>query len=229
MAFRNWKRIFFDLPSVLYPFAMLFFPVSLGLYVMLREKVKPVYLNIVLMATPFLLIVPMIQWQDRYFYPLFVMSSVIAGLGVQFASDSLHRIGRILAVSLAIVACGIAAGSARHGMAPNAMWRNYREACEWIVASPKLGPNTTVMAREHGVYAFLQRETVPMPIASLDRTIYFARANGVDAIIVGPTERAHNPNIEGPTEEVESAKVFGEGDSRVEVLALTKSQEQVTR
>jgi hypothetical protein len=107
MAFKNWKRIFFDLPSVLYPFAILFFPVSLGIYVLLRQDVRPQFLSILFMAVPFLLIVPMVQWQDRYFYPLFVMSSVVAGLGVQFAFDSLHRTGRILAVALMVVACGV--------------------------------------------------------------------------------------------------------------------------
>jgi hypothetical protein len=229
MAFKNWKRIFFDLPSVLYPFAILFFPVSLGIYVLLRQDVRPQFLSILFMAVPFLLIVPMVQWQDRYFYPLFVMSSVVAGLGVQFAFDSLHRTGRILAVALMVVACGVAAGAARRGIAPNEMWRNYRDACEWLLASPQFGPATTVMTREHGVYAFLHKETVPMPTASLERTIHFAKANAVDAIIVGPTERAHNPSIEGHTAEAERAKVFGEGDSRVEVLALHKSQGQAAR
>ena len=229
MVFQNWKRILFDLPAVLYPFAILFFPVSLGIYRMLREKVViPEYLNAVFMAVPFLLIVPAIQWQDRYFYPLFVMCSVVAGLGMQFAFDSLHRTGVVVAVALSVLACGVGLDAARKARAPDEVWRNYRAACEWILASPNFGPNTTVMVREHGVYAYLHRETVAMPIASLERTIYFAKAKGVDAIIVGPSERSHNPNMENPSTEVEEAKVFGEGESRVEVLALSKASGPAT-
>jgi hypothetical protein len=229
MVFRNWKRTIYDLTGVLSPFITLFFPVSLGIYAMLRERAGPQQWSIVFMAVPFLLIVPAIQWQSRYFYPLFVIASVVAGLGVQFVLDSLYRTGRVVVVALVALACGAAADAVSQGVAPNLQWRNYRVACEWILTSPKFGPTATVMVRNHGVYAFLHKQTVSMPIASLERTICFARAKGVDAIIVGPMERAHNPNIESPTTEIERTRVFGEGEDRVEVLAIRGSPGDVAR
>ncbi len=229
MVGRNWEKTIYDLTEVLSPFVTLFFPISLGIYAMLKEKAGPQHLNIVLMAVPFLVIVPAIQWQDRYFYPLFVIFSVVAGFGVQFVLDSLYRAGRVVAVALVILACGAAVGAVSQAVAPNAQWRNYRVACEWILTSPKFGPSATVMVRNLGVYAYLHTQTVRMPIASLERTICFARANGVNAIIVGPMERAHNPNLEISTTEVEQARVFGEGGDRVAVLVVNRPPGQVDR
>ena len=229
MIFKNWKRTFLELPAVLFPFIILFFPVSLGIYTMLKAKLSPQGAVIVCLAAPLFVIVPMIQWQDRYFYPLFVVFSVIAGLGVQFALDSLQRVGRMVAVALVVLTFGVGVDAGRQGASQPGTWGNYRAACEWILASADFGPASTVMAREHGVYAFLHKETVPMPIASLDKTLLFARTNGVNAIIVGPSERTHNPNIETPTSELEQVKVFGDGDFRVEVLALKPALSQPTQ
>lgn len=228
MIFKNWKRTFFELPAVLLPFALLFFPLALGLFEMLKEKRTPQHAAIVGMAALLLVIIPMIQWQGRYFYPLFVSCSVVAATGLQFALNSLQRVGRVVALALVVLTFGIGVDASRQGATLKGTWKNYRAACEWILASPDLGPNSTVMEREHGVYAFLHKETVPMPIASLDKTLHFARANGVNAIIVGPSERAHNPNIEMPTSELERVKVFGEGDFRVEVFALKPAPSQPT-
>ena len=168
-----------------------------------------------------IVLIPGLYLYSHYFNP-----AVAAGLGVQFAFESLHHSGRILALAAIALAMLFAVEAARDGKAPNAMWRNYRAACAWILASPQFGPDSTVMVRQHGVYAYLHRETVPMPIASLDQTVCYARANGVNAILDGPFEREHNPNIESPAEEIAQEKVFGEGPDRVAVLALAKPPSQ---
>src|SRR5262249_33453842 len=109
------------------------------------------------------------------------------------------------------------------GLAPNPVWRNYRAACEWILASPRFGSGATVMVREHGVAAFLHKDTIAMPVGSLERTICFANANRAHAIIGGPAERLHNRNIEMAAGLVEPQKAFGEGADRVAVLALNRA------
>ncbi len=154
------------------------------------------------------------------------MFCVVAGFGVQVALDSLYRTGRMVAVTLVALAALAALVAVQNGVARDVQWRNYRAACEWIVSFPKLGPAATVMVRNHGVYAFLHRETVPLPIGSMEQTLCFARANGVDAIIDGPLERSHNPIIERPTADIEQIQVFGIGPDRVAVLAIKKPVEQ---
>jgi 4-amino-4-deoxy-L-arabinose transferase-like glycosyltransferase len=232
MALENWNRLLlYDLAQILSPFIVLAFPISLGIYGMILKGgfLVPQHLTILCMSVPFLLGVPAIQLQERYLYPLFVMFCVVGGLGAQVALDSLYKTGRMVAVILVALAALAASVTVENGMARDVQWQNYRAACEWIVSFPRLGPATRVMVRNHGVYAFLHRDTIPMPIGSIESTLCFARANGVDAIIDGPLERNHNPNIDSPTTDLEQIRVFGEGPDRVAVLAVKKPAEQVIR
>ncbi len=226
MTLRNWKRLAFeDLTNTLSPFLVFFIPLALGIYQRLKYAIpgNAATLAIVLMAFPLLVIVPAMQSQPRYFYPLIVFVAVIAGCGFDFALHTLsRRANAILVAGCLGLAFAAAVDTARNDMRANPEWANYRAASTWITRSPDYSSSANVMAREWGLYPYLGKSVTKMPVDKLDRLLCNAKANGVRFILVGPTEREHSAyvaayqNVPG----LQPVRSFGQGSDAVQVLRV---------
>jgi hypothetical protein len=225
MAVKNVKNtILRDGVTFLTPFMALFVPLGLGLFFVLKKGLpsRESAFVLALVGLPYLTIVPALQFQDRYLFPLLVVICALAGCGFHYAAQMLERRWNVVLAGTCLGLAAIAGfDQARQNIEPDYVWANYREASVWIRKTPEY-QTSNVLARTLGVYAFLGKLVVEMPKDSLERVLCFGNANKARFILQGPNERSHNPLVvaaAGPGQP-ELVATFGEGSDTVNVLRV---------
>jgi hypothetical protein len=216
----NFKKIIlYDLVDILAPFVVLFLPLAFGMERLLTREHLPEALFLGATTVSFLLLVPAIQYQDRYLVPLIVPAAMVAGIGCSRLLAEGKR-GRWVLTLFMIVAFVAGTDCARHLFAHDAAEANYRMACEWILARDGKDFSFNVMERHHGVYVYLKHGLISLPVDDPERVRKYAGHVNVKYIVAGPDERRHNPQLFADTAVVKLVKEFGSGPEAVELFEL---------
>ena len=217
----NFKRIILDdLVTILSPFLVLFVPITLGSARFVRRENLPDAVLLGATCISFLILVPAIQYQDRYLLPLLLPVAIVAGIGCAALLEEGKR-GRWVLAILTLLALVAAIDGFRHTLARDESEANYRKASEWIVAHNGKDFDFAVFERHHGVYAYLKHGSVMLPVDEPSRVMRYAEHMHVRYLLAGPEERRHNPVfLSDPTLLTPMAE-FGHGADAVQVFELT--------
>jgi len=201
------------LPKALSPFFLLFLPFAIGIIHLWRDCPFLDLRVLVLFAFPFLAIIPGIQLNDRYIYPVAPLLLPVIGVGLVRMWSSVRvlvRRPRTARVAMVVIVLGtLAYGyrrsrvlSGEHGWA-----EAYKEACLWLREKHKGESDVAVMARYHGAYAWLRMAMVPLPVDDIPRVTRYCLNSGTRYIIVSPMEFAHNKHLRNTLRYKTSVKV----------------------
>jgi hypothetical protein len=199
---RNLRDV---LPSAIQPIFLIFLPLSLGmLRFWKRQKINLAYeCLLILYALPFIFIIPALQLQERYIYPINIVVIPFVGIGVVYLwethllSNSCKYLCRLftvlLMIALLLYAMGVAYRTSQRNYYNAIKYNNYQKASEWIVA------NSTqydyIMSRYHGIYAYVKRKKLSLPIDSLEKMAKYIQYTGTRYLVIGPYERFHNNEV----------------------------------
>jgi len=199
---RNLGKSFsLALPKALSPFFLLFLPFAVGIIYLWRDCPLLELRVLVLFAFPFLAIIPGIQLNDRYIYPVAPLLLPIVGVGLVRMWSSVRalvRRPRTARVAVLVIVLGALAYGYRRSrvLSEEPGWAAaYEEACLWLREKHKDDSDVAVMARYHGAYAWLRLAMVPLPVDDIPRVARYCLNSGTRYIIVSPMEFAHNKHL----------------------------------
>lgn len=215
---KNLKRIIlYDLVTIVTPFIVFFIPLTLGSRLLLSKARWPECVLLGATCVFFLILISAIQYQDRYLFPLIIPLSMVAGIGCSELWREGQRGRWVLLLLMTIAVIGGIDGS-RQTMLRDESEANYRKACEWIVARNGKAFGFNVMARHHGVYAYLKHGLVLLPVDEPQKVMNYAEHTNVKYILEGPEERRQNPLLFSNTASLLAVGDFGTGPQSVQVF-----------
>ena len=220
---KNLKRIiFYDFVTIVSPFIVFFVPLCVGTRLLRNKADKPAILLIATTALSFLIFVSAIQYQNRYLFPLIILVAVVSGIG---CADLLRRgkAARALLATLMVLTLGGGIDGCRQTLVKDESEANYRKACQWIVENDGKSFDFRVMARHHGVYAYLKHGLILLPVDEPQRVRIFAEYSNVKYILAGPEERRHNPALFDGLPFLRPVGEFGTGPQSVQIFEVTRN------
>lgn len=220
---KNLKRIiFYDFVTIVSPFIVFFIPLCVGTRLLWKKADKPAILLIATTALSFLIFVSAIQYQNRYLFPLIILVAVVSGIG---CADLLRhgKAARALLTALMVLTLGGGIDGCRQTMLKDESEANYRKACQWIVENDGKSFDFRVMARHHGVYAYLKHGLILLPVDEPQRVKIFAEYSNVKYILAGPEERRHNPALFDGLPFLRPVGEFGTGPQSVQIFEVTRN------
>ncbi len=224
----NMKRLVRrELTEILSPFAVLFLPLAIGVIHAASAQPLRVKLLGALFVFPFLVIIPAIQFQPRYLYPILIPATVVTGIGLSsmlrgdWLARSPHKsCGPILGCVVVGLVGVIAIDAARSSQGDPSVWASYRKACEWIKAEGR--PDVKVMSRYYGASVYLEDgRRLNLPSDSPERVGRYCLNTNTRYILWGPLEARHNRALERMMEVGTEVGIAGA------VLTVTRTFEHV--
>lgn len=218
---KNLKRIIlYDFVTIVSPFFVFFVPLCVGARLLWNKEDKPAIVLIATTAVSFVIFVSAIQYQNRYLFPLIILAAVVSGIGC--AELLRHgKAARALLTVLIVLTLGAGIDGCRQTMIKDESEANYRKACQWIVDNDGRSFDFHIMARHHGVYAYLKHGLILLPVDDPQRVKIFAEHSNVKYILAGPEERRHDPGLFDGSPFLRPVGEFGAGPQSVQIFEVT--------
>jgi hypothetical protein len=218
------KRMLVEgLPEALNPLVILFLPLAVGLLAFWRERPLHDTFVVALFIFPSLALLPFIQYQPRYFFPVTLVALPLVAMGLRrmLAGSRASRPARrrvVAAVVALILAAYAGLGSlevAKLASRPDTD-APYRRACRWIRERHGEEFDFAVMSRWEAAYAYLRCRKPRLAVDPLDRLVRYCRHTGTRYILLGPKDAYHNRHL---AEAFEHAGEVDVGTVRLKVVA----------
>ena len=191
------------MPELLYPLAVTFLPLAIGMVLLWRRSQTGVLVLLLLFGLLHLVAIPLAGPDSRYVLPLLTVAMPAIGIGMgELAGYGGHSdrgrtlLARAAAAVLMVLLVALNVYGVCQETSEEDTQETYRRACTWL-SGRGTGPEDVFLVFHRNAYTFLGcRRTVPLPRDSLDRVARYCRHVGADYVITSTSRGVpHNRHL----------------------------------